>query len=260
MNHVIRPSCPQIYSSPCLDQIFSALLEVQPKLSRNAVIYLNSARNQGQFWSIWGYLCLATFPVLTAQLMREVSVVPPVPHPAPLPSCPGMPVQGVDRDVLWSSPVQQHPSRPIPGGDGERSRGSGAGPSTHPEGSTPQENSSPLPAHHLLLQLTRGQQSLSGNSQGCFPEWKYSSTRHFLHFPCNKGCAGWEELFVTALWEQKCSFHSWLSNAWRLCRSDRSGYRWTHHFSKLAQQHGSSPQYMSTDLCISLKQPIWNDH
>lgn len=133
MNHVkIRPSCPQIYSSPCLDLIFSALLEIQPKLSKNAVIYLNSARNPGQFWSIWGYLCLATCPVLTAQLMREVSVVPPVPHPAPLPSCPGMSAQGVHRDVLWCSPVQQCPSRPIPSrGDGERSRGSGAGPSTH---------------------------------------------------------------------------------------------------------------------------------
>lgn len=34
---------------------------------------------------------------------------------------------------------------------------------------------------------------------------------------------------------------------------------WTHHSSKLAQQHGLGLQCRSTDLHSSLKQTIWND-
>lgn len=253
----MRLSCPQSYSSPCLDLIFS-FLEVQPKLSRNAVIDLNSARNPEQFWSIWGYLSHATCPVLTAQLRREVSVVPPVPHPAPLPRCPGMPVQGVHRDVLWCSPCSSIPPV-LSQWDGEKSQGSRAGPSTNPLRAPHHRTPAALYLHTPAPTANKGRAQHIPNSQGCFSEWKYRSRETFPTVPCKKGCAVWQEWLVIGLWEQKCSFHSGLSNAWRLCRSVRSGYRWTHHFSKLAQQHGSNPQCMSTDLQISLKQPTWND-
>lgn len=180
----MRPSCPQIYSSPCLDLILSGLLEIQSKLSRNAVIYLNSARNPWRFWSIWGYLCLATCPALTAQLMREVSVVPPVPHPAPPPRCPGMPVQGVQRFVLWCSPLQQCSSHSIPSWwrwweePGEQSRLS-----THPLRAPHHRKTAALYQHPPAPTANQGQPSMSGNPQGCFSEWKYSSRETFPALP-----------------------------------------------------------------------------
>lgn len=257
----MRHSCPEIYSSPCLDLIFLALLEIQPKLSRNAGIYLNSARNPGQFWSVWRYLSLATLPRPDSPAHERGFCSPPCPTSIPTSQgaqgCLCSVFTGMCFGAALCSSIP-----PVPSHWGwwqeleEQSRAQ----HTPPEGPTPQENSCPSPAHHLLLQLTRGWPAHLETHKVAFQSENTVQGRHFLHFPCNMGCAGWEEWLVIALWEQKCSFHSGLSNAWRLGRSVHSGNRWTHHFSKLAQQHGSSPQCMSTDLCTPWKQPIWSGH
>lgn len=121
------PFCPEIYSSPCLDLIFSALSEIQPKLSRNAGIYLNSARNPGQFWSTWGYLSLGTCPVLAAQPMREVSVVPPTPRPR----VPRDARAGCSQGCALGQP-RAAASLTVPSWWGWWEEQSRAGPSTHP--------------------------------------------------------------------------------------------------------------------------------
>lgn len=129
----MRPSCSQIYCSSFLDLIFSALLE--SKLSRNAVTYLNCARNPEQFWGIWGYLSHATCPVLTAQLIREfllslLSHIQPHSHGA----------QGCPCRVFTGMCFATAPSLPShPSGDGERSQGSTAGPAHTPQGPPPQD-------------------------------------------------------------------------------------------------------------------------
>lgn len=243
----MRPSCSQIYCSPFLDLIFSALLEIQPKLSRNAVTYLNCARNPEQFWSIWGYLSHATCPVLTASSW-ESFCCPSCPTSSPTPKVPRDARAGCSQGCAL---LQPHLSHPIPVGMVRGARGAQQAQHTPPK--SPHHRTPSAPA------ATKVAQHIS-NSQGCFSEWKYRSRETFPTVPWNKGCAGWQEELVIDLWEQKCSFHSGLLNAWRHCRSVHSGYRWTHHSSKLARQHGSSPQCTSTDLCISLKQPIWNDH
>lgn len=60
-------------------------------------------------------------------------------------------------------------------------------------------------------------------------------------------------------WKHHCNFHTGLPNFWKHCRCVHSVCTWTHHSSKLAQQHGLGLQCRSTDLRSSLKQTIWND-
>lgn len=87
INHVkTKLSCRHICSSPCLYPIMSALGETQPKRSRKAVTVLNSAWSSGWFWSVLGYFSLNNSPTPTTYLMRQVSVVTPIPRPASLTS------------------------------------------------------------------------------------------------------------------------------------------------------------------------------
>lgn len=172
----MRPSCSQIYSSPFLDLIFSALLEIQPKLSRNAVTYLKCARNPEQFWSIWGYLSM-----LPAQSWQPSSwesfCCPSCPTSSTTPKVPRDARAGCSQGCAL---LQPHLSHPIPVGMVRGARGAEQAQHTPPQGPPPQDTSCSSPAQHLLLQLTRGWPSTSQTHGAAFQNENTDQGRHFL--------------------------------------------------------------------------------
>lgn len=145
----MRPSCPQIYSSPCLDLIFSALLEIQPKLSRNAVIYLNSARNPGQFWSTWGYLSLATCQCWQPSSRERFLLSLPSQVQRHSQGAQGCPCRVCTEMCFGAAPCSSVPAMPchaMPWGMVTGAREQSRAQHTPPEGPTAQESSCPPPA------------------------------------------------------------------------------------------------------------------